>query len=227
MTSLPCVLFDLDNTLTDRDASLHVFSHHFMADFCNDLHPQTLYETVCDVVKKGDGGGYRPKDEMFHEILSELSWQTRPTPELIADYWYSQSPLCMQARPGVLATLQALAAQGYTMGIISNGQTTVQNATLDALNIRPLMQTVIVSETVGLRKPDPAIFLLALSHLNAAPGNTFYIGDHPISDVVGARQAGLHAVWLSRVHVWPSDVPKPDYEITEISQILDILRERI
>jgi len=227
MSSINCVLFDLDNTLTDRDASLSVFAQRFMDDFYPDLHTDVLYETIHQVIVKGDGGGYRPKDEMFRELLSDLQWETAPTLEMLANYWYGGSPYCMQPRYRVLSTLEALAARGCSLGIISNGQTVVQNATLDVLHIRHLLQTVVISEEIGLRKPDPAIFHLALSRLNAAPEKTLYVGDHPLADVEGARLAGLHAMWLSGVHAWPADLPQPEFEITEIGQILDILGQHI
>ena len=49
------------------------------------------------------------------------------------------------------------------------------------------------------------------------------MGDHPMSDVEGARLAGLHAVWLSGVHAWPEDLPAPEFEVSEIGEILNLL----
>jgi putative hydrolase of the HAD superfamily len=219
---IQCVLFDLDNTLTDRSASLRVFSQRFMDDFSHDLDLATSFERIHEVVVRGDGGGYRPKAEMFQELHTGLQWQHPPTVEMIADYWYGGSPFCMQPRHGVVSTLEALAERGLALGIISNGQTTVQNATIDVLHIRHLMQTILVSETVGLRKPDPAIFHLALSQLNVTPEQALYVGDHPQADIEGARQAGLRAVWFAGVHDWPSDLQAPEFVITEIGQILDV-----
>jgi putative hydrolase of the HAD superfamily len=223
MTDITCVLFDLDNTLTDRAASLSVFSQRLMDDFSSDLDDTMVFETVHDVVVRGDGGGYRPKEEMFQELLSELLWQTPPTLEMIASYWYGGSPYCMQPRYGVQSTLEALAARRCKLGIVSNGRTTVQNATLDVLHIRPLLDTIVISEEAGLRKPDSAIFHLALSKLNATPEQALFVGDHPQADVEGARQAGLRAVWFSGVHEWPNDLTAPEFTISEIPQLLDVI----
>jgi putative hydrolase of the HAD superfamily len=220
-----CVLFDLDNTLTDRAASLSVFTERFMNDFSHDLDLAVSFAAIHDVVVAGDGGGYRPKEEMFREILTTLQWQHPPTIEMIADYWYGGSPYCMQPRYGVVSTLETLAAHGCLLGIISNGQTAVQNATLDVLHIRHLMQTIVISEDVGLRKPDAAIFHLALSQLNVSPEQALYIGDHPRADVEGARQAGLRTIWFSGVHDWPADLTPPKFQITEIPQLIDIMRQ--
>lgn len=223
MPEITCVLFDLDNTLTDREASLRVFAQRFMDDFYTDLDPSVHYDRIHQLIVDGDGGGYRPKDEMFQSLLSDLQWETAPTLEMLSNYWYGGSPYCMQPRYGVQSTLEALAMRGTALGIVSNGQTTVQNATLDVLHIRHLLGTIVISEEVGLRKPDPAIFHLALSHLNIAPQNALYVGDHPLSDVEGARLAGLRAVWLSGVHAWPEDLHAPEFEISEIGEILNLL----
>jgi putative hydrolase of the HAD superfamily len=223
MPEITCVLFDLDNTLTDRDASLRVFAQRFMDDFYTDLDPAVHYDMIHQVIINGDGGGYRPKDEMFSELLTGLQWETAPTLEMLSNYWYGGSPYCMQPRYGVQSTLEALAKRGISLGIVSNGQTTAQNGTLDVLHIRHLLGTVVISEEVGLRKPDPAIFHLALSHLNVAPEHALYVGDHPRSDVDGARQAGLRAAWFSGMHAWPDDLPAPEFEMTEIEQVLEIL----
>ena len=216
------MLFDLDNTLTDREASLRVFAQRFMDDFYTDLDPAVHYDMIHQVVINGDGGGYRPKDEMFQSMLSDLQWETAPTLEMLSNYWYGGSPYCMQPRYGMKSTLERLAERGISLGIISNGQSAVQNATLDVLNIRHLLRAIVISEDVGLRKPDPAIFQLALMRVNAAPENALYVGDHPLVDVEGARLAGLHAVWLSGVHAWPDDLAAPEYEISEIGEILNL-----
>lgn len=223
MTPVTTLLFDLDDTLTDRTASLNIFTERFMNDFSSDLDDSMLFERVHEIIVAGDGGGYRPKEEMFREILAGLRWQTPPTLEMIASYWYDGSPYCMQPRWGVVSTLETLKARGYQLGIVTNGQTRVQNATLDVLHIRPLMSAIVISEEASVRKPDPRIFQLALSQLNALPEQTLYIGDHPVNDIGGAHAAGLRTVWLSGIHAWPADLPSAEFEISEIAQILDLL----
>ena len=54
---------------------------------------------------------------------------------------------------------------------------------------------ILVSEAVGLRKPDAAIFNAALKSLNVQPHEAVFIGDNPNADVLGAQAAGLKGIW--------------------------------
>jgi putative hydrolase of the HAD superfamily len=223
--TVSCILFDLDNTLTDRPASIRQFSQQFFADFRHKLHEYITFDNVHNVMQIGDGGGYRPKEVMFQEIQKDLQWIEPPTLETIAEYWYRLSPKLMCLRPDVHETLGELQRRGLRLGIITNGKTAVQNATIDAINLRDYFSSIIISEASGFRKPDPQIFQLALSALNTAPENAIYVGDHPHSDVEGARNAGLQAVWFAGVHPCSEDLPPPQYQITRIAQLLSMFDE--
>lgn len=215
------VLFDLDNTLTDRPRSIEIFAARFYDEFRATL--DSPLSQVTDVILRGDSDGYRPKHELFDAILNDLRWHHAPELAQIEHYWFEQSPCCMQPREGLFDLLDELTHRNIKRGVITNGQTTVQNATLDAIGVRPYMQTILVSETVGLRKPDAAIFQLALSQLGLSPQETIFVGDHPLNDVHGARCAGLVAVWLSGCHDWPDDLPAAEHEIRAIGEVLSYL----
>lgn len=62
----------------------------------------------------------------------------------------------------------------------------------------------MVSEAVGLRKPDPRIFQLALERLNSRPEKSLFVGDNPEADIAGARRAGLRTVWMRNSHWSPA-----------------------
>jgi putative hydrolase of the HAD superfamily len=225
MVKPSCLLFDLDNTLTNRSLSISVFSvrfsQHFAAYFADDVST----DDIEPIIQFGDGGGYKPKEQMFVEIVEKIAWKIPPQVSEIRDFWYRVSPLCMQVRDGVHETLTYLKRNGYKLGIISNGQTSVQNVTIDAIDIRPFMGTIIVSETVGLRKPDPQIFALAMSELGASADETWYVGDHPTVDVLGAAAAGLTPIWFKGVHAWLEDRPFPELQIESIPEILELLKD--
>ncbi len=218
-----CILFDLDNTLTDRAASIRQFSVQFFADFRHKLREHATLDNIHNVMQIGDGGGYRPKEIMFEEIQSNLQWIEAPSLESIAEYWYRVSPQSMQLRPDIHETFDQLQRRGLHLGIITNGKTDVQNATIDATNLRQYFSNIIISEASGFRKPDPQIFRLALSALDTAPEDAVYVGDHPQSDVEGARNAGLKAVWFAGVHPWPEGLEPPSHQITHITHLLALI----
>jgi FMN phosphatase YigB (HAD superfamily) len=99
--------------------------------------------------------------------------------------------------PGSRERLQALSDTGVQVGIVSNADGTVASRLREAevLQVGPgpgvEVGCVIDSGAVGVTKPDPAIFAIALDALGVAPDRAWYVGDMPAIDVVGARAAGL------------------------------------
>lgn len=87
------------------------------------------------------------------------------------------------------------------MGIVTNGNSDFQNSKIDKLDFRKYMKTVMISEEVGIRKPDPKIFHLALSKIDSNNENTLFVGDNPLVDIKGANDSGLIPVWLSHGQV--------------------------
>ena len=102
--------------------------------------------------------------------------------------------------PGSRDGLQALVDTGVKVGIVSNADGTVaaRLREFEVLQVGPGpgvdVGCVIDSGAVGVTKPDPAIFAIALDALGARPERTWYVGDMPAIDVVGARAAGLRPI---------------------------------
>jgi putative hydrolase of the HAD superfamily len=76
-----------------------------------------------------------------------------------------------------------------------------QNAKLTALGISTLFDVVLISEAEGIRKPDRAIFDMAVNRCGVSPTEAMFVGDHPEVDIAGAQAAGLVPVW-KRVPYW-------------------------
>lgn len=86
--------------------------------------------------------------------------------------------------------------------------------------------TVVTSEMVKSYKPDPKIFFHALSKLRCKPHEAVVIGDSPLSDILGARNAGIKMIWLNRANqVLPPAFPTPDFEIQNLTQLLPALKQ--
>jgi putative hydrolase of the HAD superfamily len=214
------ILFDLDNTLIDRPRSLSRLSARLYEHFAPDLGPLTLADLDA-AVQRADGGGYRPKDEAFAELRDTLPWLRRPDVETIHEVWYTHYPQSAVPLPGMYEMLDQIDALSIPMGIITNGGSFVQNAKVDLLDLRRRMAVVVVSDDVGVRKPDPAIFELALDRANVAPAHAWFVGDHPINDILGAANAGLTPVWMRGSHDWPSDAPPPQLQIDTLDELVE------
>ncbi len=104
-----------------------------------------------------------------------------------------------------LSTLAALQQRGFLLGVVTNRiwggqpfQEDLQTLSLD--NYFDLHQ-IAVSGDLGVRKPNPAIFLHALNELNVAPVNAVMVGDSLSADILGAQRLGIFAVWKPKPKV--------------------------
>lgn len=123
---------------------------------------------------------------------------------------------------GTLAAAEALAAEGYTLGCITNtlADTAAIRAMLRLHGFEPLMKCVIVSADEGWRKPHRGLFEKALRETGAAPGEAVYVGDSPFHDIAGAQAAGMRAVLTRQYQTRPTEgFPEPDAIINHLREL--------
>ncbi|MGB8354497.1 MAG: HAD-IA family hydrolase [Chthoniobacteraceae bacterium] len=82
--------------------------------------------------------------------------------------------------------------------MISNGNASQQRRKLKAAKIDQRFETVVISSEVGIAKPDAGIFHEACRQMKVNPGDCVMVGDNWERDVLGARSAGMRAIWLCR-----------------------------
>jgi 2-haloalkanoic acid dehalogenase type II len=109
--------------------------------------------------------------------------------------------------PDVVPALDALAARGVRLGVVSNWDCSLASV-LDELGVAGRFEAVSASAVVGAGKPDPAIFRDALAQLGVPAARALHCGDHPEFDCAGARAAGVRAVLIDRAGRLP-DGPCP------------------
>ena len=107
------------------------------------------------------------------------------------------------------------------LGLITNGSVRMQSRKLECLALRPLFDTILISEAEGVHKPDRRIFDRALERLNTDPARAVFVGDDPDVDVAGARAAGMHAIWRRDPHVLRTVAA--DTIIDELGDIVSLL----
>lgn len=86
----------------------------------------------------------------------------------------------------------------HQLGVVSNGNSQQQRAKLARMGILERFSHVVVSEDVGVAKPDGLIFARACELTGVASTSAIYIGDNLETDALGAHRAGLHSIWLNR-----------------------------
>lgn len=216
---IKAVLFDLDGTLLNRDASLRSFAedqYERFAEFFQPIPKQQYMERFITL----DNRGYTWKDKVYEQLIQEFELHSISAENLLQDYISNFKLHCM-AFPNLHEMLGQLKAQGYQMGIITNGKGQFQMDNIIALGIEQVMDTILVSEWEGISKPNPLIFERACAKLGVAATECVFIGDHPENDVLAAKDMGMVGVWKVDTH-W--ERPNADYLVNDLLEIPDLLR---
>ena len=119
-------------------------------------------------------------------------------------------------------------ARDHRLALLTNGAGDVQREKLSRTPFARYFDTIIVSVEVGVGKPDPRFFELAVRRLGVAKSDATMVGDSLLRDVGGAQRAGLRAVWIDR-GLWREEGPVPDATIRRLSELraaLDGLERR-
>lgn len=96
-----------------------------------------------------------------------------------------------------VAALDKLRSKGVKLAIISNWDYSLHRV-VNNLNIKNYFDKVYASLEIGIEKPEPFIFTIALDELGVEAAHSLHIGDNPLDDVQGARGVGMHAILLDR-----------------------------
>jgi len=125
---------------------------------------------------------------------------------------------------GHLDVLQTLTPH-YRLALVSNfDHAATARRILAEHGVAPFFDPILVSEEFGRRKPHPAIFGAALAAVETRAADAVYIGDSVADDVVGARNAGLRAIWVNaKREPLPAGAPQPDYVIAHLNELPSLL----
>jgi putative hydrolase of the HAD superfamily len=194
------ILFDLDGTLFDRESAIRDLLGQQYRRFSADLAevPEDAY--VARLLEL-DAHGYGEKTAAYRRLAEGFALGDRLAATLVADFWATYHSCC-RGFPEVPAILVELRRRGFRLGIVTNGSVSIQEPVVDRLKLRSLLDTVLISEREGVRKPDREIFDRAVRAIGVRSADACFVGDHPDTDVAGAAAAGLLAIWRRTAH-WP------------------------
>lgn len=196
------VIFDLDDTLIDRTRAVEIFAHE-VKDHLN-LSFEISTPAFAAKVLKLDGGGYTPR-EAFFQALNETFSLTPTQASTLKEYFYDSVWVRPVVLEGTVEGLEHLVSKGIKIGIVTNGSHEAQSKKISNSGFKHLIDSVLISESFGAKKPDISIFKAACKSLDVEAENSWFVGDHPLNDIWGSKQAGFKTAWIHRNKVWDSD----------------------
>ncbi|MCC7361932.1 MAG: HAD family hydrolase [Anaerolineales bacterium] len=165
--------------------------------------------------------------------LAELG-HPAPTPAVAAQAlaaYYRHSEALWRPVPALHETLRALQVQGYRLGLLSNaGDAENVQRLIDAADLRPYFNPLVISAAVGLRKPNPAVFERVRAAWGVPAAACVMIGDTLGADILGAQLAGMRHVWVTNHADHPANVAHrghivPEAEIPGLAELPALLAQ--
>lgn len=213
------VLFDLDDTLTDRVTMFNAFA----VDFIRDNYPGATGDKFAPAVKMLYDIDVDPtvrRPESFNVFARRTGLSGPPADELLK-YWNTRFAEYMILLDGVPELLRSLRARGIRTALVTNGDSQLQNNKIDAAGLRGEFDLIVVAGDYPFEKPDARIFRIALAKLGVKPADAVYVGDNLINDVIGSQNAGMTDVWMDRLGQTNMRGAKPAYTVHSIRELAD------
>lgn len=213
--AIRAVLFDFDHTL-GTDNKLEERALQMVAErHC--VHAPSA-EDVAGALAR-----FRSGDVELAAMLADAFEEWGYTGDVLEEFKVnalSLLPLSLVAMPAVTETLKALRDAGKIVAILSNGWTELQRAKADLVGFRG---PIFVSEEIDAWKPDRRAFEIAANELEVKMSESFYVGDSPVTDVAGAKAAGMVAVWANLEGApYPGGIAEPDYTIATLPELIPL-----
>jgi FMN hydrolase / 5-amino-6-(5-phospho-D-ribitylamino)uracil phosphatase len=220
------ICFDLDNTLWDVWPVI-MRAEQKMYDFLAQRYPRVVAKMTIEMMRAAREQTAAAHPQMRHDFTFLRKQTLR---EHAREFGYAEAMVeeafdaFIQARnevdlyTDVLPALEQLRTR-YRLFTASNG-----NADLDQIGIAHFFERTIAARQVGALKPDPAIFHKVIEGTDLQAHEVVYVGDDPLLDVVGARGAGMQAIWIDRQgSEWPPEIAPAAHTVRSLTELTQLL----
>jgi HAD superfamily hydrolase (TIGR02253 family) len=222
---IKAVIFDLDNTLVNFTQVKHLAVEAAVDAMIDAGLKAGKEETVKRVFKIYEREGIEDQqifDKMLVEDFGHIDYRILAAG--ITGYRRAKAGN-MALYPHVRLTLTQLLKMGIKLAIVSDAPRLLAWLRLVSMGLDPFFDVVVAFEDTGKRKPDPAPFELALSHLGVEPKDALMIGDWAVRDMAGAKAVGMVSVFARYGDDFNTQNSGADYEISDVMHLLDIVKK--
>jgi putative hydrolase of the HAD superfamily len=229
---IKAILFDIDDTLFDRNLAqikvLELIVKKIPSAF-RKISMEKITEaflesdrlTVADFNSGAPSTNLRDnRSKLFLRLLGIAeNYANIITETYVRDYPTVYAPV-----PGAVLIVEKLSKK-CQIGVVSNAMPDVQYKKLETLKLRNMLSCIVLSEEIGIRKPELGIFLHAAQLLGRQPDECLFVGDSYTNDIVGAKKAGMRTCWFNPAKSsLPDNEIRTDYVVTDLSEIPALLK---
>lgn len=223
------IYFDLDDTLLDHRsaeaAALNDVYHYF--SLFEEISPDKLVDIYHEVntrqwslYSSGDIVREELQRNRFEQTLKQLELDKSRYQE-VGEYYMQCYRNHWQWIDGAKDAYQRV-LKSYPVGILTNGFAETQELKFEKFELYNSADHVVISEEVGVLKPDPKVFEHATKLADVDPENILYIGDSFTSDIIGGSQFGWNTAWYT-TNGDPQKHQKADFVFDDFYALTDFL----
>lgn len=190
---MPLLLLDLDNTLLDRSGALRAWGRGFLAEIgapADDI----------DWLVSIDADGLTDPWDVADAIRNRYHLQVSSVD--LVDELRDGVTGYLRLDPLIACALQIAWNAGWVPVVVSNGTVRQEDAKIRRTGLDRYVADWVISEEVGVSKPNPRIFAVAAQRARLPLRHAWIVGDGPEADIGGAAAMGLPSVWLHRGRTW-------------------------
>lgn len=222
LREVKAVFFDFDDTLQSRRGAYRLYCEAFVTKYFPDISAEEREKKLSDMEEHVDGG-YKSREEYFPELIELWQWDSHPEMQELYDSFNNDYGKYVVMLPHAVEVLEEIKMRGYTIGIISNGVSVLQNTKLDTAGIREMFDITVVSGDFGVYKPDRRIFDEACRLSGFKNEECLFVGDHPINDIQGALGAGMQVVRMNQGDFYNQKIDNRIATIENLTQLVELL----
>jgi putative hydrolase of the HAD superfamily len=199
---VPVLLLGLDNTLLDRERAFRTWAGEFLRRV--GAPPSDL-----DWLVSMDADGLTSRWDVAEAIRDRYRLKAAAIDivESLRDGLIEN----LRLDPLVACAVSIAGNAGFVPVVVSNGETLLQEAKIRRTGLDRYLADWVISEEVGVSKPNPRIFAIAAERVRRRLDGAWMVGDCPETDIEGAAALGLRSVWLHRGRQWSEPRYMPTY----------------
>lgn len=221
---IKAAVFDLDHTLFDRYGTIRKIAPDLVDAF--DVSDGVTEEVFAEALIYADKHfvhlGWK---DVYNCLVEKNIFKTVPPYEVYVETLLKNFRKTTVEYNFAIPVLKEIKEMGIRTALITNGDPILQHFKITSLKLDDQFEEIIVSGETPFAKPDPKIFRLMAEKLNIDTGEMMYIGDHPLNDIEGSRNAGCIPVWVKTTGVWACpEIEKPEFQVETVRDVPRLIR---